>query len=52
MEQLYRIYTNYFCAGLIVQNNIVTKAAPILKWTIGKKFSNIRFKHDYIIEKI
>lgn len=33
---LYRITTGYFCAGIIVENNIVKEAAPILNWTIGK----------------
>jgi hypothetical protein len=52
METLYRISTSYFCAGLIVQNNKVIKAAPILGWTVGLVFNNIKFKSNYYIEKI
>lgn len=31
IDGLYRVTTSYLCAGFIVQNNEVTKCAPILK---------------------
>lgn len=52
MESLYQITTNYFCAGLIVKDNIVIKSAPILNWTISKTFSRIKFKSNYKIKKL
>lgn len=52
MEELYRISTNYFCAGLVVKNGIVIKTAPILKWTLKQIFDTICFKGNYSIEKI
>jgi hypothetical protein len=52
MEKLYRITTDYFCAGLITKNEIVIEAAPILSWTIGKRFNQIRFKSNYYVELV
>lgn len=37
----YSIDSGYFCAGLIVFDDHVTMAAPILKWTLGKPWSQI-----------
>jgi len=39
---LIRIETNYFVAGIIVENNIVKDAAPILKWSIGKSIQYVK----------
>lgn len=33
---LQRVQTHYFTAGLVVENDIVVEAAPILDWAIGK----------------
>ena len=41
MEQLYQITSSYFCAGIITKNKIIIKAAPIIKWTVGKSISEI-----------
>ena len=42
MEQLYRLVTNWFVAGLITnEKGIVIRSAPILKWTIGKHINEV-----------
>lgn len=38
----------HFCAGIVVVDGIVTEAAPILKWTIGKRRDWLR---DYFRQK-
>lgn len=48
MEQLIRITTPRFCAGTVFENNRIVKAAPILKWTIGK---SVKFVENYCKEK-
>jgi hypothetical protein len=30
-----QITTDRYCAGVVIINNIVVEAAPILRWTIG-----------------
>ena len=40
---LYAINSKYFSAGLIVDNGVVSDAAPIIKWMRGKSM-------DYVIE--
>jgi hypothetical protein len=45
---LIQITTTYFCAGIIAKNNIIIKAAPILKWTIGK---DVIFVKNYFSKK-
>ena len=41
MNLLYRVVTNYFVCGIIVKNNKVIEAAPIMSWSIGKDLSVI-----------
>lgn len=36
-EQLVQVTAPHFCAGIVLKNGVVTEAAPILKWTIGKQ---------------
>lgn len=38
---LVRVVTSYFVAGLLVENGIVKKAAPILRWTVGKPLEDV-----------
>jgi len=38
---LYQVTSDYFCAGLVTENNIVIKAAPIIAWMVGKILNNI-----------
>lgn len=35
-ETLYRITAPHFCAGLVVIDGRIVRAAPILRWTLGK----------------
>jgi len=42
MSELWQIDVGYFCAGLESQDGIVVRAAPILRWTIGKKTHIVR----------
>jgi len=30
-----------WCAGLVVRDNYVTEAAPILAWTVGKRWATV-----------
>lgn len=30
-DGLYRIVTNYLCAGFVIENGLITKFAPILR---------------------
>lgn len=41
MEYLIRVEAPHFCAGIVVKDNIVVKAAPILKWTLGKTWEEV-----------
>jgi hypothetical protein len=45
---LIRITMKHFCAGLIVKNGKVIKAAPILRWTIGRNITTVKM---YYVEK-
>lgn len=37
VDGLYQVTSGYFCAGIVVKGGHITEAAPILKWTIGKR---------------
>jgi len=39
---LYQIDLPHMCAGIIINNDIIIEAAPILKWTIGKSLNDIQ----------
>lgn len=43
MKQLYQITLSYLCAGIIVEDDYVIKAAPILKWMVGKTIYKVEF---------
>ena len=43
---LYRISLPYATFGLVAENNIVVKAAPIAKWAIGKTIDNVLFYYE------
>ncbi|MCC2547731.1 hypothetical protein LJY25_14845 [Hymenobacter sp. BT175] len=35
--------TSYFCCGVVVrEDNTITEAAPILRWSVGKHFRVLR----------
>jgi hypothetical protein len=40
-EQLYQIDTVYYCAGLVVESRRVTQAAPVLRWALGKPWTEV-----------
>jgi hypothetical protein len=40
-KDLYRIILPYACAGIILQNNVVTDTAPIFKWMKGKTLQEV-----------
>jgi hypothetical protein len=39
---LYRVVTDNFVAGLVVKEGQVVRAAPILRWAIGKPVDELR----------
>ena len=39
---LYQVDVGYFCAGVEVQDNIIVRAAPILRWSCGKPLSALQ----------
>jgi hypothetical protein len=45
-EELARVTAPHFVAGIVMQDDVVTEAAPILKWTIGKKREELRTYFD------
>ena len=34
---LYQLDSGYYCAGIVIAEGRVVRAAPILKWTVGKE---------------
>lgn len=42
MNDLFRIESLYFVAGLICVENIVTQAAPIIRYMIGWNINKVR----------
>jgi hypothetical protein len=42
MNELYAVDGRYFYAGIIVNDDTIVMAAPILKWCIGHDFHNFR----------
>jgi hypothetical protein len=39
---LYRVDVPHFCCGIIVKDEKVVKAAPIMKWAVGKPLTVIQ----------
>jgi len=57
-EILVRVVTPYYVAGIVLSNDTVIAAAPILKWTIGKKrewlrryFNDKGWKASVVVER-
>ena len=48
MTQLYQITTSYFCCGIVVSSENpsgeaeVIDAAPIMSWSVGKKWTEVK----------
>lgn len=34
---LVRVVAPHFCAGIILENDVVVRAAPILNWAVGRR---------------
>ena len=50
-----RIVAPYFVAGVIVEESVVIKAAPIVGWMIGKNWGYCKFwaqKKGFQVERI
>lgn len=45
---LVQVTAKHFCAGLVLEDDVVVEAAPILKYTIGKRRAWLR---SYFAEK-
>ena len=41
VKQLLQVKNNYLCAGLVIENEVVVEAAPILKYMIGWTCSRV-----------
>lgn len=39
---LVRVTAPHYCAGLEVESDRVVRAAPILKWAVGRDWSGVR----------
>jgi len=39
--RLYRVTTNYFCCGVMVENDIIKETAPIMSWARGKSLLKV-----------
>ena len=39
---LFQVTAPHFCAGLVVDGDRVVRAAPILRWTVGKNRAYLR----------
>lgn len=39
---LLQITAPHFCAGIVVERGVVVDAAPILRWTIGKRLWDVQ----------
>jgi hypothetical protein len=55
MEELYQIILSYACAGIIIKNGVVVRAAPIFHWMIGKNLNEVKtwvYKKNGVINKI
>ena len=55
MSGLVQITSPYYCAGIVVKDDIVTETAPILKWMMGKGVGEVlgwvvrkRFKYEVV----
>lgn len=42
MKELYQITLSYACAGIVLENQIVTKTAPIFNWMKGKNIDQVK----------
>lgn len=53
-ETLVRVDAPHFVAGLLIENDRVVRAAPILAWTIGKPFYQVEMyakRSGWVVER-
>lgn len=41
-EQLFQVTASYFCCGLVVRDDKVIEAAPIMRWAVNRTLVSIR----------
>lgn len=41
MNRLLQVDTGYACFGIVVTDGVVTEAAPIAKWAVGKTLTEV-----------
>lgn len=41
-EAVVQVTARHLCAGIVLIDDVVTEAAPILRWTIGKTRAELR----------
>lgn len=39
---LAQVTAPHFCAGIVMENDVCTDAAPILRWAVGKRHAELR----------
>lgn len=42
MERLWRVVAPHFVAGMIEQQGVISHAAPILRWAVGRSRDELR----------
>ena len=42
MNTMFYVSLPYACAGVEVKDGVVTRAAPIFRWMIGKRWNSMR----------
>ena len=42
MKEAYQISLSYACGGIEVENNVITKTAPIFNWMLGKSLNIVQ----------
>jgi hypothetical protein len=47
-HDLYQVSCSYYCAGLVVIDGVVARAAPVLKWTIGANWAAVFYRLEVV----
>lgn len=54
-EVIVRVVAPHFVAGLVLENGRVVKAAPILRWAVGRTLPAIEqycYRRQWILERV
>jgi hypothetical protein len=46
LDKLFQVTTSFGCFAIYVAGNVVTNAAPIARWTIGKDWRIVRAYYE------